>query len=149
MANKFKSMIGAWERVKKDDSIPVELLPFNKILYLAKLNNDDDADVTPVECNNSKQVFEKFRPSFEAEIESVEGESLTSEFKVKAMKDFKPKELIEQNDLLRQTYYAKEILTDLDKQLKKNNALKKALQDKELKEALLKVARYYVDLLSE
>jgi hypothetical protein len=41
------------------------------------------------------------------------------------------------------------MMADLDKQLKKNNALKKALQDKEKKEALMKVAQYYIDLLSE
>ena len=149
MANKLKPMMGAWERVKKDDSIPVELLPFNKTLYVSKLNHDDDADPTPVECNNAKQVFEKFRPSFEAELESVDGETVNAEFKIKAMKDFQSKELIEQNEQLQQAYYAKEMLNDLDKQLKKNNALKKVLKDKELKEALLKVARHYVDLLSE
>lgn len=65
------------------------------------------------------------------------------------MKDFTSKELIEKNDQLRETYYSKEMLADLDKQLKKNNALKKTLADKEKKEALLKVARYYIDLLSE
>ena len=42
-----------------------------------------------------------------------------------------------------------EMLADLDKQLKKNNALKKTLQDQEKKEALLKVAKYYIDLLSD
>ena len=34
-----KFILGATERVKRDDSIPVELLPSNKILYAAKLNN--------------------------------------------------------------------------------------------------------------
>ncbi len=56
-----KFMLGATERIKKDDSIPVELLPSNKLLYLAKLNNDEDADVTPAKCVNLKEVFEKFR----------------------------------------------------------------------------------------
>ena len=59
-----KFMLGATERIKKDDSIPVELLPSNKMLYAAKLNTSEDADPAPVECNNLKQVFEKFRPSF-------------------------------------------------------------------------------------
>ncbi len=144
-----KFILGATERVKRDDSIPVELLPSNKLLYAAKLNNDDDADVAPVKCENAKQVFEKFRPSFDAELENAEGEQVNAHFEVKSMKDFTSKELIEKNDLLRETYYSKEMLGDLDKQLKKNNALKKTLADKEKKEALLKVARYYVDLLSE
>ena len=125
------------------------LLPSNKLLYAAKLNSDDDADVTPVKCQNLKEVFEKFRPSFEAELESPEGEQQNAHFEIKTMKDFSSKELIEKNDQLRETYYSKEMLADLDKQLKKNNALKKTLADKEKKEALLKVAQYYIDLLSE
>ena len=82
-------------------------------------------------------------------MESPDGQSVNSEFKIKAMKDFTPKELIENNDQLSTTYYSKEILADLDKQLKKNNPLKKTISEKEKKEALLKVAKYYIDLLSE
>ncbi|HDL03914.1 MAG: hypothetical protein DRP46_04725 [Candidatus Zixiibacteriota bacterium] len=144
-----KFILGATERIKKDDSVPVELLPSNKLLYIAKLNNNEDADVAPVRCNNLKEVFEKFRPSFSAELESAEGEPINAEFEIKAMKDFTPKQMIENNDYLQKTYYSKEMLTDLDKQLKKNNALKKTLTDKEKKEALLKAAKYYIDLLTE
>lgn len=144
-----KFILGATERVKKDDSIPVELLPSNKLLYIAKLNNDEDASPDPVRCNNLKEVFEKFRPSFDCELESTEGEPVNADFQVKSMKDFTPKEMIENNDYLTTTYYSKEILADLDKQLKKNNALKKTLSDEEKKEALLKAAKYYIDLLTE
>jgi predicted component of type VI protein secretion system len=144
-----KFILGATERIKKDDSIPVELLPSNKLLYIAKLNNSEDDEPEPVKCNNLKEVFEKFRPSFSAELESTEGEPVNAEFNVKAMKDFTSKELIEKNDYLQTTYYSKEMIGDLDKQLKKNNALKKTVQDKEKKEALLKAAKYYIDLLTE
>ena len=144
-----KFILGATERVKKDDSIPVELLPSNKILYAARLNSDEEADVAPVKCTNLKEVFEKFRPSFNVDLETEEGEPVNADFEIRAMKDFTSKELIENNDHLQRTYYAKEMMADLDKQLKKNNALKKTLDDKEKKEALLKVARYYIDLLSD
>jgi len=144
-----KFILGATERIKRDDSVPVELLPSNKMLYVAKLNNDEDADVTPTRCNNLKDVFDKFRPSFSAELESADGEPVNADFEIKAMKDFSSKELIEKNDYLQKTYYQKEMMGDLDKQLKKNNALKKTLGDKEKKEALLKAANYYIDLLTE
>lgn len=144
-----KFILGATEKIKRDDSIPVELLPSNKLLYAAKLNNSEDADVTPVRCNNMKEVFEKFRPSFDVEMDSVDGEQVNADFEIKAMKDFGSKELIEKNDYLQKIYYGKEILNDLEKQLKKNNALKKTLADKEKKEALLKLAKYYIDLLGE
>ncbi|MEW6051217.1 MAG: type VI secretion system contractile sheath small subunit [Candidatus Zixiibacteriota bacterium] len=144
-----KFILGASERVKKDDSIPVELLPSNKILYAAKLNSEQDADVTPTRCSNLKEVFEKFRPEFSAEMEDPEGQQVNATFEIRAMKDFTSKELIEKNDHLSKTYYGKAMMDDLETQLKKNNALKKTLEDKKKKEALLKVARYYIDLLSE
>lgn len=144
-----KFILGATEKIKRDDSIPVELLPSNKILYAARLNSDEEADVTPVKCTNMKEVFEKFRPSFSVEMESTEGEQVNGEFEIRAMKDFSSKELTEKNDYLQKIYYGKEILNDLEKQLKKNNPLKKTLADKEKKEALLKLARYYIDLLGE
>ncbi|MCK4460613.1 MAG: type VI secretion system contractile sheath small subunit [candidate division Zixibacteria bacterium] len=144
-----KFILGATERIKKDDSVPVELLPSNKMLYVAKLNSEEDADVTPTRCNNLKEVFQKYRPSFSTELESAEGEPINADFEIKAMKDFSSKELIEKNDFLQKTYYQKEMMADLDKQLKKNNPLKKTLGDKEKKEALLKAASYYIDLLTE
>ncbi|MCK4606705.1 MAG: type VI secretion system contractile sheath small subunit [candidate division Zixibacteria bacterium] len=144
-----KFILGATERVKRDDSIPVELLPSNKLLYAARLNGEEDPDVTPTKCQNLKEVFDKFRPSVEAELESAEGEPVNATFEIRSMKDLSSKELIEKNDFLQKTYYGKEMMADLDKQLKKNNPLKKTLADKEKKEALLKAASYYVDLLSE
>jgi len=144
-----KFILGATERVKKDDSIPVELLPSNKILYAARLNSEEDPDVSPVRCNNLKEVFEKFQPSFSAELESTEGEPVNGEFEIRSMKDFTSKELIEKNDYLQKIYYGKEILNDLERQLKKNKSLQKTLADPEKKEALLKMANYYIDLLSE
>ena len=74
-----KFILGATEKVKRDDSVPVELLPSNKILYAARLNNDEEADVAPTRCNNLKDVFEKFRPSFSAELESVDGEQVNAD----------------------------------------------------------------------
>jgi predicted component of type VI protein secretion system len=144
-----KFILGATERIKKDDSIPVELLPSNKTLYAARLNSDEDAEVAPTKCNNLKEVFEKFRPSFSSEMESTEGEPVNADFEIRAMKDFTSKELIEKNDYLQKIYYGKEMLNDLEKQLKKNKGLQKTLADKEKKEALLKMAKYYIDLLSE
>jgi hypothetical protein len=41
------------------------------------------------------------------------------------------------------------MMSDLDKQLKKNKALQKILKDSDKKEALLKVMAYYIDLLGE
>ncbi len=70
-----KFILGATEKIARDDSIPVELLPSNKILYAAKLNNNEEADATPMKCVNLKEVFDKFRPSFSAELDTPDGQS--------------------------------------------------------------------------
>ena len=90
-----KFILGATEKIQRDDSIPVELLPSNKMLYAAKLNNSEEADVSPKRCNNLKEVFEKFQPSFSVEMETADGEPVNGDFDVRAMKDFSSKELIE------------------------------------------------------
>jgi predicted component of type VI protein secretion system len=144
-----KFILGATEKIARDDSVPVELLPSNKTLYVAKLNNEEGADSAPVKCSNLKEVFEKFRPNFSVEMESTDGQQVNADFQIRAMKDFTSKELIEKDDYLSKIYYGKEILSDLETQLKKNKGLQKTLSDKEKKEALLKVAKYYIDLLSE
>jgi predicted component of type VI protein secretion system len=144
-----KFILGATEKIARDDSVPVELLPSNKTLYVAKLNNEEGADSAPVKCSNLKEVFEKFRPGFSVEMESTDGQQVNADFQIRAMKDFTSKELIEKDDYLSKIYYGKEILSDLETQLKKNKGLQKTLSDKEKKEALLKVAKYYIDLLSE
>lgn len=144
-----KFILGATEKIARDDSIPVELLPSNKILYAAKLNDDEDASVEPTRCSNLKEVFEKFNPGFSVEMESTEGEQINAEFKIRAMKDFSSRELIEKDEYLQKIYYGKEILNDLEKQLKKNKSLQKTLADPEKKEALMKLAKHYIDLLGE
>ena len=83
-----KFVLGATEKVQRDDSLPVELLPSNKTLYAAKLNNEEDADVAPVRCNNLKEVFDKFRPGFEVGLETTDGEPVNADFTIRAMKDF-------------------------------------------------------------
>ena len=83
-----KFILGATEKVKRDASIPVELLPSNKLLYAARLNSDEEPDVTPTKCTNLKEVFEKFRPSFSVEMESPDGQQVNADFQLKAMKDF-------------------------------------------------------------
>ena len=78
-----KFILGATERIKRDDSLPVELLPSNKLLYAARLSSEEDPDVTPARCNNLKEVFEKFRPSFSAELETAEGEPINASFEIR------------------------------------------------------------------
>jgi len=130
---------------------------FFLFLFCSVTDADDSAGAAPITVRTGiekETIYIGDKVTYYIEVETgkdVEvslpgfGENL-EEFSIK---DFGSKELIEKNDYLQKVYYGKEILNDLEKQLKKNNALKKTLSDKEKKEALLKLARYYIDLLSE
>lgn len=143
-----KFVLGAREVKEESESVPIELLPSNKSLYMVKLNNEDDPSIEPVKCKNVKEVFENFKPSFEAELETTEGETVNADFRIESMKDFSSKELTQKNDYLKKTYYQQEILRDLNKQLSKNKTLLKSLKDPKKKEGFLKLIDSYIDLLS-
>ena len=143
-----KFVLGGREVKEESESVPVEMLPSNKSLYLVKLNNEDNPSIEPAKCKNIKEVFEKFKPSFEAELETTEGETITANFQIENMKDFNSKELTQKNDYLKKTYYQKEIQRDLNKQLSKNKTLLKSLKDPKKKEGFLKLIDSYIDLLS-
>lgn len=142
-----KFVLGAREVKEQSESVPVEMLPSNKSLYLAKLNNDDNPNLEPTKCKGMKEVFENFNPSFEAELETTEGETVNAEFKIEGMKDFSSKELTQKNDSLKKTYYQQEILRDMNKQLSKNKTLLKTLKDPKKKEAFMKLIDSYIGLL--
>jgi len=143
-----KFTLGAREVKEESESVPIELLPSNKSLYLAKLNNEDNPSLDPMKCKNVKEVFENFKPSFDVELETTEGETVNAEFKIESMQDFSSKELTQKNEYLRNTYYRNEILRDLNKQLSKNKTLLKALKDPKKKEGFLKLIDSYIALLS-
>ena len=144
-----KFVLGAREIKEESESVPIELLPSNKSLYLAKLNNDDSPNIEPTKCKNVKEVFENFNPSFEVELETTEGETVNADFKIESMKDFSSKELTQKNDSLKKTYYQQEVLRDLNKQLSKNKTLLKTLKDPKKREGFLKLIDSYISLLGK
>jgi len=135
------------EEVKQDSgAIPIEGLPSNKTLYVAKLNNEG-GDVTPQKCKNLKEVFKTFNPSQEVSITDREGTEESIELKFNAMEDFSPKSVMAQSETLAQASNEKEILDDLAKQLNKNTALKKLMADPAKKKLFLELIEKNLELL--
>ena len=131
-------IIGGREKKDRSDSRPVELLPSNKTLYLDKLNNEEEPDTTPAKCVNVDQVFKRFQPSVEVQLETAEGEEQAGTFDLNTLADFQADNLVGKNELLTKTFNEVEVLKDLVKQLGKNKSLLKALKDPEKKASFLK-----------
>ncbi|UCE67677.1 MAG: type VI secretion system contractile sheath small subunit [Candidatus Zixiibacteriota bacterium] len=135
------------EEVKQDSgAIPIEGLPSNKTLYVAKLNNEGP-DVTPRKCKNLKEVFKGYNPTQEVSITNREGGEETIELKFNAMEDFNPKNVMVQSETITRANNEKEVLDDLAKQLNKNTALKKLLADPAKKKLFLELMEKNLELL--
>jgi hypothetical protein len=61
--------IGTTEYKEKSDSIPVDLLPSNKMVYLTKLNSREETEPELTRCKNLKEVFATFRPTQEVTVQ--------------------------------------------------------------------------------
>ena len=140
--------IGTTEYKEKSDSIPVDLLPSNKMVYLTKLNSREETEPELTRCKNLKEVFATYRPSQEVTINKQDGSEETVELEFNAMKDFGSMEIVQKNEYLTQKYNEIEILRNFKNLLEKpNSKLKKDLSNPEKKAEFLKVIKSYIDQL--
>ena len=151
MADEFRIAaphIGTTEYKEKSDSIPVDLLPSNKMVYLTKLNSREETEPELTRCKNLKEVFATFRPTSEVTVQKQDGSEESVELEFNAMKDFGSMEIIQKNEYLQSKYNEVEILRNLKNLLDKpNSKLKKDLSSPEKKAEFLKVLKSYVDQL--
>jgi predicted component of type VI protein secretion system len=140
--------IGTTEYKEKSDSIPVDLLPSNKMVYLTKLNSREETEPELTRCKNLKEVFATFRPTSEVTVQKQDGSEESVELEFNAMKDFGSMEIIQKNEYLQSKYNEVEILRNLKNLLDKpNSKLKKDLSSPEKKAEFLRVLKSYVDQL--
>jgi predicted component of type VI protein secretion system len=140
--------IGTTEYKKMNDSIPVDLLPSNKMVYLTKLNSREEKEPELTRCKNLKEVFTTFRPTHEVTINKQDGSEETVELGFNAMKDFGSLEIMQKNEYLQSKYNEVEILRNLKNLLDKpNSKLKKDLASPEKKAEFMKVVKSYIDQL--
>jgi predicted component of type VI protein secretion system len=151
MADEFRIAaphIGTTEYKEKSDSIPVDLLPSNKMVYLTKLNSREETEPEMTRCKNLKEVFATFRPTSEVTVQKQDGSEESVELEFNAMKDFGSMEIIQKNEYLQSKYNEVEILRNLKNLLDKpNSKLKKDLASPEKKAEFLRVLKSYVDQL--
>ena len=140
--------IGTTEYKEKSDSIPVDLLPSNKMVYLSKLNSREENEPELTRCKSLKEVFNTFRPTQEVTVSKQDGSEESVELQFNAMKDFGSLEIIGKNDYLQSKYNEVEILRNFKNLLEKpNSKLKKDLSSPEKKAEFLNVLKSYIDKL--
>jgi predicted component of type VI protein secretion system len=151
MAEPFKIAkphIGTTEYKDKSDSLPVDLLPSNKMVYITKLNTQDEKEPALTRCKNLKEVFANYRPSKEVTIQKQDGSEESVELQFNSMKDFGSMQIIQQNEYLKDKYNEVEMLRNLKNLLEKpNSKLKKQLKSPEKKAEFLAAIKAYIEQL--
>ena len=124
--------------VKGDASEAMSELPQNRTLMVEKLTKEPPVKPEVVEGLKSvDEVFEHFSPGLEMEFHDSEGGSRKENLHFKNLGDFGVKGITNQSEFLKNLTAQKEQNQKMIKQLKTNKLLQKALEDEELKTALL------------
>jgi hypothetical protein len=129
--------IGGTE-VPRDASEAISEIAQNRTLMVEKLTADSPVKPEIVEGLTSiEDVFNHFSPNIKMDFENSEGISREEIFSFKNLTDFGTKGITAQSEFLRDLTAHKEQLFKIIKQLRSNKLLRKTLENKETKEAML------------
>jgi hypothetical protein len=110
----------------------------NRTLMIEKLTNEAPFKPEMVQGLTSiNDVFNHFQPSVDVEFEDAEGAGKEEKLSFKGLADFGVDGITAQSDFLKDLTNQKEQYLKILKQLKSNKLLRKALENKENKEAML------------
>jgi hypothetical protein len=139
--HKFDTMqtygIGGTE-VPMDASEALSEIAQNKSLLVEKLTDEAPFKPDIVEGLTSiDDVFSHFRPSVEVDFEDADGNSREEKLSFNGLADFGVGGITAQSNFLKDLTSQKEQFLKIVKQLKSNKLLRKAIETKETKEAML------------
>ncbi|RIH65308.1 hypothetical protein D1164_09255 [Mariniphaga sediminis] len=129
--------IGGTE-VQGDANEAISEIAQNRTLMVEKLTADAPFKPEIVEGLTSiDDVFNHFQPSVDVEFEDADGNGKDETLNFKGLADFGINGITAQSDFLKDLTSQKEQFLKIVKQLKSNKLLRKALETKETKEAML------------
>lgn len=129
--------IGGTE-VRGDASEAISEIPQNKTLVVEKLTADAPFKPELIQGLTSlDEVFQHFSPTVGIEFEDAEGKEKEEKLSFKNLADFGVGGITAQSDFLKELTNQKEQFVKIIRQLKSNKLLRKALENRETKEAML------------
>ena len=124
--------------VKGDASEAISDIPQNRTLMVEKLTAEPPIKPEIVEGLTSiDDVFNHFQPEIDVEFTDSEGAGKEEKLKFNNLADFGTKGIVGQSEFLQDLDVQKEQFFKINKQLKSNKLLRKALENPETKEATL------------
>jgi len=141
--------IGGTE-VKGDASEAISDIPQNRTMLIEKLTKDPPIKPEFVEgLTTIDEVFEHFSPKVAMEFNDGDGNTRKETLRFKNLGDFGIKGITNQSEFLQNLTAQKEQNQKLIKQLKSNKLLRKALEKKESKIALINAMQALIKELEE
>ncbi len=129
--------IGGTE-VQGDASEAVSEIPQNKTMVVEKLTADAPFKPEIVKGLTSlDDVFRHFSPTVDVEFEDADGNGKEEKLSFKSLADFGVNGITAQSEFLKDLTNQKEQFMKIIRQLKSNKLLRKALENRETKEAML------------
>ncbi len=126
--------------VKVDANEAIADIPSNRTLLVQKLT--DESPVTPEAVyglQTVEDVFEKFKPTVQLEHKDENGSEVKEIMIFKNIGDFDVKKIKENSDFLSKLDVEKEQNIKISRQLSSNRALLKALENPEMKNAIIQI----------
>ena len=128
---------GAW-LVEQEIVESVPEIPYNRTMFVQQLTDEaPDEPEFVKDCQNMKDVFQKFKPGKEVEFEDEDGVPFTEELKFNTLLDFGKEGIIKQSEALQEIQLKQETYNDFIKRLRSITILQKLLGDADAKTAYL------------
>lgn len=140
---------GAW--LIEEMIVPgVPEIPYNRTLFIQQLSTEAPSEPEFVEdCQKMSDVFEKFKPAKEVQMEDENGVPHSVELQFKSLLDFGKDGIIKQTELLKGIQEKGELYADFIKRLRSINILHKLLADAETKKDYLDAIQKFIEELDE
>jgi predicted component of type VI protein secretion system len=136
--------------VKLDASEAIADIPSNRTLLVQKLTEDDPTSPEAVYgLKNIDEVFQKFQPTVNVELETASGETKKETWAFGKLSDFSADQMIRQSPFLNELEIRQEQYTKMARQLSSNKVLQKALSDDATRVAVLQAIEAALKELGE
>lgn len=125
--------------VKGDASEAILEIPQNRTLMVQKLTND--APIKPLiveDLKNIDEVFNHYKPAVSVDFQDSSGVSFEETLRFAGLADFGTKGITAQSGFLKDLNIQKEQYQKIIKQLKSNKLLRKALENPDTRQAVIR-----------
>ena len=124
--------------VKIDAAEGIANLPDNRSLVVEQLTAEEPISPEAVPgLSTIEAVFAHFQPNVDVEFESEDGQPVKENLRFSNVADFSIKNMTQQSDFLNTLNLARDFYEGMEKQLRTNKVLQRALEDPDTRAALI------------